>query len=62
MAIPNSLNAKALLWSIRLRGTSVKEAARKAGLPYDRVQRLLRNERPPRPGELERIARAIGVR
>lgn len=46
---------EAIRWAAKLRGVSVKTLARSAGVEYERAGRLLRGERKPRPGELERL-------
>lgn len=47
--------------ALTARRRTVREIARAAGLSYDRTQRLLRRERPPRPEELAALRRAAIV-
>lgn len=44
-----------------LRGFSFKRLATDTGLNYERVQRVLRHERQPRPGEITALRRVLGL-
>jgi hypothetical protein len=44
---------------LRAEGVSVASLARAAGRSLDRAGRILRQERPARPGELAHLARAL---
>jgi transcriptional regulator with XRE-family HTH domain len=44
------------------RRPTIKDLARQTGIAYERVQRILRGERQPRPGEVERLRHAAGLR
>lgn len=44
-----------------IRRLHLRKVAEKTGIPYERVQRIFRGERKPQPGELQRIAEAIGI-
>ena len=46
-------------WQLVLARISVRQACRKTGYSYDRLQRVLRGDRKPRTGELERLARLL---
>jgi lambda repressor-like predicted transcriptional regulator len=45
--------------AIRVAGVSLRVLAQRAGLPYERCQRLLRRERKARPGELQAVVGAL---
>jgi hypothetical protein len=42
-------------------GVTVKTLSRATRIPYERVQRLLRGERTPKPGEMERLAAVVAA-
>ena len=57
----SKLSFEDLRWAATLRRMSLRDVARAAGIDYQRTQRLFREDRRPKPGELQRIARAVGV-
>jgi hypothetical protein len=55
------LDPRDLRLTAYMRRISILQIAQRTGIPYDRVQRLFRCVRAPKPGELELIAEAVGI-
>jgi hypothetical protein len=45
--------------ALAARDLTLKQVARRAAIPYDRAAKVVDGSRPPRPGELARLAGAI---
>ena len=43
------------------KGLTLVDLAARAGLSYDRLVRIVNGYRPPRPDEVERVSRALGI-
>ena len=59
---PAELDLASLRVALTLQRMSIRQLAQATGIPYQRCQRLFRGDRVARPAELERIARAVGIR
>jgi transcriptional regulator with XRE-family HTH domain len=61
VAVGSQIELEQLRALLFLRRITIKVAAKQAGIPAERLGRLFRGDRSPRPGEVQKIAKANGV-